>query len=111
MHLDFEALSIPTSSATTGSQSYDPSAQPDSSDAPENAEPVPEETVYVYDEWDFRRRHYRKDWCILRERDMPAGDTAFYTQTIEKYRGSVFTLRRGFEALRARIKSAPTTDW
>ena len=104
MHLDFEALSIPASSATTGSQSYDPSAQPDSSDAPENGEPVPEETVYVYDEWDFRRRHYRKDWCILRERDMPAGDTAFYTQTIEKYRGSVFTLRRGFEALRARIQ-------
>ena len=78
MHLDFEALSIPASSATTGSQSYDPSAQPDATDEVENSEPVPEETVYVYDEWDFRRRHYRKDWCLLRERDMPAGDTAFY---------------------------------
>ena len=104
MQLDFEALSIPTSSATTGSQSYDPSAQPDFSDPPENGEPGPEETVYVYDEWDFRRRHYRKDWCVLRERDMPEGDTVFYSQTIEKYRGSVFTLRRGFEALRARIQ-------
>tara|TARA_B100001123_G_scaffold417215_1_gene519750 strand:- start:3264 stop:4670 length:1407 start_codon:yes stop_codon:yes gene_type:complete len=104
MQLDFEALSIPASSTTTGSQSYDPSAQPDSSDAPENVEPESEETVYLYDEWDFRRRHYRKDWCVLRERDMPAGDAAFYSQTIEKYRGSVFTLRRGFEALRARIQ-------
>ena len=104
MHLDFEALSIPASSATTGSQSYDSSAQPDATDEVENTEPWPEEAVYVYDEWDFRRHHYRKDWCLLRERDMPAGDTAFYTQTIEKYRGSVFTLRRGFEALRARIQ-------
>ena len=113
MHLDFEALSIPASSATTGSQNYDPSAQPDATDAPENVEPGPEEAVYVYAEWDFRRRHYRKDWCLLRERDMPAGDTAFYTQTIEKYRGSVFTLRRGFEALRARIqrvRQQPTGD-
>ena len=104
MHLDFEALSIPASSATTGSQSYDPSAQPDATDEVENTEPGPEEAVYVYDEWDFRRRHYRKDWCLLRERDMPAGEPAFYAQTIEKYRGSVFTLRRGFEALRARIQ-------
>ena len=113
MHLDFEALSIPASSTTTGSQSYDPSAQPDATDAPEDAEPGPEETVYVYDEWDFRRRHYRKDWCLLREQDMPVGDTAFYTQTIEKYRGSVFTLRRGFEALRTRIqrvRQQPTGD-
>ena len=31
MHLDFEAL-IPASSATTGSQNYDPSAQPDATD-------------------------------------------------------------------------------
>ena len=45
MQLDFESLSIPASRATTGSQSYDPSAQPDSSDAAENAEPGPEETV------------------------------------------------------------------
>ena len=35
---------------------------------------------------------------------MPAGQAAFYTQTIEKYRGSIYTLRRGFEALRARIQ-------
>ena len=33
MQRDFESLSIPASRATTGSQSYDPSAQPDSSDA------------------------------------------------------------------------------
>ena len=104
MQLDFEALSIPASSATTGSQNYDPNAQPDTSDASEDVDTESDQAVYLYDEWDFRRRHYRKDWCVLRERDMPAGDAAFYSQTIEKYRGSVFTLRRGFEALRARIQ-------
>lgn len=104
IHLDFEELSVPGLSAASGSQAYDPSARPDTSDAAENAEQATDETVFLYDEWDFRRRHYRKDWCILRERDMPAGQAAFYTQTIEKYRGSIYTLRRGFEALRARIQ-------
>jgi len=104
MHLDFEELSIPGPSATSGSQTYDPNAQPDTADTAENNQQTTEETVFLYDEWDFRRRHYRKDWCILRERDMPAGEAAFYSQTIEKYRGSVYTLRRGFEALRARVQ-------
>ncbi len=104
MHLDFEELSIPGPSATSGSQAYDPNAQPDTADTAENNQQTTEETVFLYDEWDFRRRHYRKDWCILRERDMPAGEAAFYSQTIEKYRGSVYTLRRGFEALRARVQ-------
>ena len=31
-----------------------------------------------------------------------------FTQTIEKYGGSVFTLRRGFEALQADSTGAPT---
>jgi len=104
MQLDFEEVSLPGLSTTSGSQAYDPSAQPDASDAAENTEQATDETVFLYDEWDFRRRHYRKDWCVLRERDMPPGQAAFYTQTIEKYRGSVYTLRRGFEALRARVQ-------
>jgi len=104
MQLDFEEVSLPGLSTTSGSQAYDPSAQPDASDAAENTEQATDETVFLYDEWDFRRRHYRKDWCVLRERDMPAGQAAFYTQTVEKYRGSVYTLRRGFEALRARVQ-------
>ena len=104
IHLDFEEVSLPGLSTTSGSQAYDPSAQPDTSDTAESTEQATDETVFLYDEWDFRRRHYRKDWCVLRERDMPAGQAAFYAQTIEKYRGSVFTLRRGFEALRARVQ-------
>ena len=104
MQLDFEELSIPGPSASSGSQAYDPQAQTEAPDAAEDNQQVPDEGVFLYDEWDFRRRHYRKDWCILRERDMPAGEAAFYTQTIEKYRGSVYTLRRGFEALRARVQ-------
>ncbi|MFL2562007.1 MAG: nitric oxide reductase activation protein NorD [Arenicellales bacterium] len=104
MQLDFEELSIPGPNASSGSQTYDPQAQPETPDPAENNQQAPDESVFLYDEWDFRRRHYRKDWCILRERDMPAGEAAFYSQTIEKYRGSVYTLRRGFEALRARVQ-------
>ena len=104
MHLDFEEFSIPGPSTSSGSQLYDPEAQPEAPDAAEDNQQAPDESVFLYDEWDFRRRHYRKDWCILRERDMPTGEAAFYSQTIEKYRGCVYTLRRGFEALRARVQ-------
>jgi nitric oxide reductase NorD protein len=58
------------------------------------------ERVFVYKEWDFRRNHYRKDWCVLRERDVFPYDDPFVARTLEKYRGELPTLRKTFEALR-----------
>ncbi|MBA1330801.1 nitric oxide reductase activation protein, partial [Candidatus Endoriftia persephone str. Guaymas] len=26
-----------------------------------------EEGAFLYPEWDFRRKHYKKDWCVVRE--------------------------------------------
>lgn len=59
-----------------------------------------EPSTHYYDEWDFRRRHYRKRWCELRELDMRPDDASFARQTIEKYSGLVMELRRTFGALR-----------
>ncbi|HXZ52113.1 MAG TPA: hypothetical protein VEH51_08940, partial [Burkholderiales bacterium] len=36
----------------------------------------------VYDEWDFRRQHYRRRWCVLRERDVQPGDPSFAPRTL-----------------------------
>ena len=66
-----------------------------------------------YDEWDFRRQHYRKDWCVLRERDVHPGDPAFVARTIERYRAQIGQLRRSFEALRGedkRLRAQPDGD-
>ncbi len=34
------------------------------------ASPARDENTHLYDEWDHVRQHYRKEWCLLRERDV-----------------------------------------
>jgi nitric oxide reductase NorD protein len=59
-----------------------------------------EEGAFLYNEWDFKRAHYRKDWAVLRELDVPARDDPFVARTLNKYAGVLPRLRRTFEALR-----------
>ncbi len=59
-----------------------------------------EEGAFLYDEWDYSRRHHRKGWCVLREQDTQPGDLAFYDRVLGKYRGHIKSLRRTFEVLR-----------
>jgi nitric oxide reductase NorD protein len=56
--------------------------------------------TFVYNEWDYRRRHYRKDWCVLRERAVHPAEEPFVHRTLHKYRPVLAALRRTFEALR-----------
>ncbi len=58
------------------------------------------EGAHLYNEWDHRRQHYRKDWCVLREVSVPAADAPFARQTLIKYAGVLPGLRKTFEALR-----------
>jgi nitric oxide reductase NorD protein len=59
-----------------------------------------EEGAFLYDEWDFRRRHYRKEWCVLRELDVHPAEEPFVAETRRKYTGLIANLRKTFEALR-----------
>ncbi len=56
--------------------------------------------VILYEEWDFARKNYRRNWCALRVRDILPGDAGFVWRTLEKYRGQIAALKRTFEALR-----------
>jgi len=56
-------------------------------------------SVY-YDEWDMKLDDYRKDWCKVREIDMPETSPVFYRKTIEDNYGLVSLLRRYFSLLR-----------
>ena len=60
----------------------------------------PEENPRHYDEWDYQRRHYRKDWCALRELDVPPGEDDFVSATLIKYAPQVAQLKRTFQMLR-----------
>lgn len=59
-----------------------------------------EEGALFYNEWDHKRRHYRKNWCVLRELDVHPVDNGFVEATLKKYRSQVMQLRRSFEMLR-----------
>jgi hypothetical protein len=61
-------------------------------------------TVF-YDEWDNALEDYKKDWCRVREIDMPATSLLFYERTVHQNYGMVSLLRRHFGLLRPdRIK-------
>jgi nitric oxide reductase NorD protein len=55
----------------------------------------------VYDEWDYRRRAYRRRWCHLYWRDLPPGDADYVAEVRRRYALPIRQIRRRFEALRA----------
>jgi len=59
-----------------------------------------EEGALFYPEWDMGRQHYRKNWCVMREKDVPPIYDSFHRETLEKYSGLVKQLRKAFEAMR-----------
>lgn len=59
-----------------------------------------EDGAFLYDEWDHRRQHYRKQWCVVREHRVAPVDMGFYQETLDRYRPQLAQIRRGFEALR-----------
>jgi nitric oxide reductase NorD protein len=59
-----------------------------------------EEGAYFYKEWDYRRKHYRKDWCVLREMSVKPEYDGFVDQVLQKYRRLIINLRKTFEAMR-----------
>lgn len=56
--------------------------------------------THFYDEWDHKRRHYRRNWCALREIDVEAADDGFVKATLARHRPQITQLKRTFEALR-----------
>ena len=72
----------------------------DAGDTAAGAGAQPDERALYYNEWDHQRRHYRKNWCALREWDVPPGDREFVTNTLKKYAPQVAQLKRSFEMLR-----------
>jgi len=53
----------------------------------------------VYDEWDYRRKGFRKNWCVVTEKDISPVQTSFIEQTLQKYWGQIRRLRHQFELM------------
>jgi nitric oxide reductase NorD protein len=59
-----------------------------------------EEGAKFYSEWDMGRQHYRKNWCVMREKEVTPVFDGFHRETLEKHAGLVKHLRKAFEAMR-----------
>ncbi len=68
-------------------------------DLPEENKKSKDDVIY-YDEWDYRRRHYRKNWCELKELDMHPSNEKAVEDILSKYSHLVRDIRKSFEALR-----------
>lgn len=63
-----------------------------------------EEGALLYNEWNFKRQHYHKNWCVLREIDVKPVYDDFAEQTLKKHQGLLKSLRHTFEILRGEDK-------
>ncbi len=55
---------------------------------------------FLYDEWDFRRNGFRKNWCHLHLKKVAPVGGSFVPDTLVRHRGLLLKLRRQFEMLR-----------
>ena len=85
-----------------GPGEYDPSLYEDKSQDSDDVwqGTYHEEGATFYPEWDFGRQLYRKNWCVMREKDVPPVNDNFAFHTLQKYHGLIKHLRRTFEAMR-----------
>lgn len=58
-------------------------------------------TSHHYDEWDYRRQGYRKNWCSLQHKDLQPVHSSFIRNTLDKYHGLTLRLRHQFEMMRS----------
>ncbi|MFA7383065.1 MAG: VWA domain-containing protein [Desulfurivibrionaceae bacterium] len=56
--------------------------------------------LFIYDEWDYRRSGFRKNWCSLSSKKIIPVTGDFLGNTLEKYRGHLIRLKRQFEMMR-----------
>lgn len=89
--------------------------QPDDND--ESADswqtPISSEDTFQYDEWDYRRNTFRKNWCSLRELPAHPIYDDFYANTLDKHVHLIADIRKHFEALRGEdkiLKAEPSGD-
>ncbi|PKO71267.1 MAG: nitric oxide reductase activation protein, partial [Betaproteobacteria bacterium HGW-Betaproteobacteria-17] len=101
VYLDFGEIP-PDYLVPAGDGEYDPNRvfdQPDDPDAVWQGT-YHEHGAELYPEWDHGRQHYRKNWCVMREKAVTPVHDSFHRDTLAKYAGVVKHLRHKFEALR-----------
>jgi len=79
-----------------GAGAWRPTMRDAAGDAPTDSN----EPDRCYDEWDYRRKAYRRGWCHLFENDIAAGAEAYVEGVSQRHAPQIRQLRRRFELLR-----------
>ena len=103
-----EYLSFPSHGENVETENIHQNIEPSNNDA----QPAKKnkKIEFLYPEWDYRRQQYYNNWCVLREVPVPLQSEQFVTDTLQRYRGLLKSLRRTFELLRGdnqRLKKQP----
>jgi nitric oxide reductase NorD protein len=101
VHLDFGEIP-PEYLVPAGDGEYDPALYLEQPIDPDSVwqGTYHEEGAQFYPEWDHGRQHYRKNWCVMREKEVKPVHDDFYRQTLERHVALVRHLRKSFEAMR-----------
>jgi len=67
---------------------------------PQEGEALAGAGLFIYDEWDYRRSGFRKNWCSLAAKKIIPVAGTFVGNTLEKYRGHLIRLKHQFEMMR-----------
>ena len=60
----------------------------------ESAESITNENYLEYDEWDFSKRAYKKNFCKVYPKTLIEPDVAYYTKTLNENRATLVGLRK-----------------
>lgn len=101
IYLDFGEIP-PEYLTPAGEGEYDPNLY---QEQPEDPDAVwqgvyHERGATLFHEWDHGRQHYRKNWCVMREKPVQPVHDDFYRTTLDKHAPIVKHLRKRFEAMR-----------
>ena len=101
VHLDFGEIP-PEYLVPAGDGEYDPALYLEQPVDPDSVwqGTYHEEGAQFYPEWDHGRQHYRKNWCVMREKEVKPVHDDFYRQTMDRHIALVRHLRKSFEAMR-----------
>ncbi len=91
---------IPTQYISSARQSAGKALAQGGAPPPQEGEPLAGADLSIYDEWDYRRSGFRKNWCSLTTKKIIPVSGAFIGNTLEKYRGHLTRLKRQFEMMR-----------
>ncbi len=82
----------------------DPALRPGAAAAPRSPSGAArEESVYVYDEWDFERKGFRRQWCRLVEKPAPPRDSCRLNRVLNEYAYLIREVKSQFQRIRPRV--------